>query len=97
MELSVSRVIKGEHPGLTLRVEGDRGGSCRPYVNRFPIGSQWVFALSVAPNPKPCVSWLSNCGEYWLRLEKGSVFGRIGNGRTEMTLDQLEAELRVIR
>jgi len=50
MEVKVLEVLKGkEEEGSTIRIWGDNGALCRPYVNGFPIGTRWIFAVSTLP------------------------------------------------
>jgi len=61
--------------GLVIQM-GD-GMHCRPSVELFPPGSEWVLALN-GPGSKPGKGLaLSHCGEYWLRIEQGEVIGSI--------------------
>lgn len=50
MDVAVQRVLAGSAPAQ-IRIQGDTGKACRPYVAQFPIGSSWVFALTVADEP----------------------------------------------
>lgn len=74
----------------TIRLWGDDGKQCRPAIDQFPKGTQWLLALNkitetVAggfdPNT-PNVSYgrindyyLSQCGVYWLPINEGMVSG----------------------
>ena len=49
MEVQVIDVIKGAEDRNTIRIWGDNGALCRPYVSGFPIGTTWVLALSPLP------------------------------------------------
>jgi hypothetical protein len=45
MNVQVLEVIGGACNAPTLRVWGDSGALCRPYVNAFPAGTEWTFAV----------------------------------------------------
>ena len=61
MTVEVVRVIKGEARGARMKVWGDPGNLCRPYVTRFPIGTEWLLALDAR-------SAISICGVHWQRV-----------------------------
>jgi hypothetical protein len=78
-EVEIQRVLKGNAALEKIRVFGDNGALCRPYVTKFPLNTTWVFALnflSTGPNGEPQYS-ISGCGEFSLRVRAGKVFGRI--------------------
>ncbi len=79
----------------TIRVWGDNGELCRPKIEAFPVGTQWVMSLSKITgdipggfNPNtPNISYgrtndyyLSKCGANWLKLEEGLVTGNLVKG-----------------
>jgi hypothetical protein len=49
MEVKVLEVLKGKEVRGTIRIWGDTGALCRPYVDSFPIGTRWLFAVSSLP------------------------------------------------
>jgi hypothetical protein len=49
MDVQVIEVIKGTEDRKTIRIWGDNGALCRPYVTYFPIGTTWVLAISALP------------------------------------------------
>lgn len=80
----------------TIRVWGNNGQLCRPEIEDFPIGTQWVMSLEKITgdipggfNPNtPNISYgrvndyyLSKCGANWLKLEEGLVTGNLVKGR----------------
>jgi hypothetical protein len=94
IDLAVSSDLRGEAPAEILRIWLKTADYCRPEVETFPVGSQWVMALdkitSNVPggfNPgTPNISYgrlddysLSSCGGYWLRLSDGVVTGNLVN------------------
>ncbi len=69
---------------------------CRPPLESFPVGTEWILALN-GPGSKPAEGpALSHCGEYWLRVENGDVVGSLDGSQTEtkrMSLDELKRRL----
>ena len=49
MDVQVIEVIKGTEDRKTIRIWGDNGALCRPYVTHFPIGTTWLLAISALP------------------------------------------------
>jgi len=49
MDVQVIEVIKGTEDRKTIRIWGDNGALCRPYVSGFPTGTTWLFAVSALP------------------------------------------------
>jgi hypothetical protein len=78
-DVEIQRVLKGNVSLEKIRVFGDNGALCRPYVTKFPLNTTWVFALnflSNGPNGEPQYA-ISNCGEFSLKVKAGRVIGRI--------------------
>ena len=92
IDLSVDRQLRGHAHREDIRVWLKTGDYCRPEVELFPIGSQWVMALyridedvpdGFNPNT-PNYSYgrigdyrLSGCGGYWLALSDEWVTGNL--------------------
>jgi hypothetical protein len=94
IDLAAAQVLRGPEPLDPLRIWLHTADYCRPEVELFPVGTQWVMALhkiTEAPpagfNPStPNVSYgriddysLSSCGGYWLRVSEGLVTGNLVN------------------
>ena len=92
VDLSVERVLRGQPSQSEIRIWMKTADYCRPEVERFPVGSEWVMALSRIDeqvpggfNPNtPNISYgrvgdyqLSSCGGYWLKLEDDHVTGAL--------------------
>ncbi|HEO64324.1 MAG TPA: hypothetical protein ENI73_00485, partial [Spirochaetes bacterium] len=45
MDIEIMEILKGEEVKKTIRVWGDDGALCRPYVNEFTIGKTYILAL----------------------------------------------------
>lgn len=76
MEAAVREVLAGTDRRPTIRVRGDNGVLCRPYVTKFPIGATWIPAVHEAPEKRGEYA-ISGCGEYWLAMEGDRVRGYI--------------------
>ena len=76
MVVEVSDVLQGSRGAKRIRVRGDNGRLCRPYVTTFPVGSSWVLHLSPAPERTGDYT-ISACGEHWLPVANKSVTGYI--------------------
>lgn len=79
MTVEVKEVFKGSVRLSQITVWGDNGIQCRPYVTQFPIGTEWIWALSSGPSERSELS-ISICGEYSLSVQGNQVKGRIING-----------------
>lgn len=69
MVVEVSHVLQGDVPTSRIKVEGDNGAQCRPYVEMFPVGASYTFAISHDDSPDKAF-YLSNCGKYWLETRR---------------------------
>ena len=45
MEVEVLEVLKGNEERKRIRIWGDTGALCRPYVSAFPVGTTWLLAV----------------------------------------------------
>ena len=76
MDVEVIEIFKGIALGRLIRVWGDNGAQCRPYVTAFPVGTHWVFALRTGSGPMlPGEYVISICGEHWLKVEGANAVG----------------------
>jgi len=75
MDVAIIEVLKGGEDRREIRVWGDSGALCRPYVTAFPRGTRWIFALKREPGTRDYI--ISVCGEYWLEVRGDQAVGRI--------------------
>jgi len=77
MDVLVLETLAGGLLDSGLVVQMGDGMHCRPMLDGFPPGSEWVLALN-GPGAKPGTGLaLSHCGEFWLGVENGIVKGSI--------------------
>lgn len=94
IDLEVTRLLRGKPQPGAIRIWLKTADYCRPEVELFPVGSQWVMALDEITedvpggfNPAtPNLSYgrlgdysLSSCGGYWLSEGDGWVTGNLVN------------------
>ncbi len=81
MDVEVLEVFKGSAKGKRIRIWGDNGAQCRPYIQAFPVQTEWVFAITElsADGPGKGDYFISVCGEFWARVEGGNVTGRLSS------------------
>jgi len=92
MEVQIIEVVKGTEERKTIRIWGDNGALCRPYVAHFPIGTRWLFAVFPLPEKtgETRPPWqgfasppgrreyaISVCGDFWLEVRGERTVGRI--------------------
>jgi len=84
MDVLVLETWRGGLLDSGLVVQMGDGAQCRPVLEGFPPGSEWILALN-GPGSKPGDGWpLSHCGEYWLRVEGGELVGSIDGTQSEV-------------
>jgi len=77
MDVLVLETLAGGLLDTGLVVQMGDGMHCRPTIDIFPPGSDWILALN-GPGSKPGNGLaISHCGEYWLRIENQDVVGSI--------------------
>lgn len=100
MSVLVLETLKGGLLDSGLVVQMGDGMHCRPTLEDFPPGSEWILALN-GPGSKPGDGLaLSHCGEYWLRVEEGEVIGSIDGTTSQVKkipLDELKLRVRYPR
>ena len=106
MDVEVLEVLKGTTRASKMRIWGDNGAQCRPYVSGFPLESEWIFAIRTLTGGQgsPGDYMISVCGEYWGRVSNGSVTGRLTaphppsvNDKPEtMSLDEFRRRVRAL-
>ncbi|MEZ4650995.1 MAG: hypothetical protein R3E97_19860 [Candidatus Eisenbacteria bacterium] len=93
--LEVAEVLSGEEGREQVRIWGDTGWLCRPYVERFPLGSEWVIAANHCtpsyglsgtgwksePDSTTTDYYVSFCGEHSVPVSEGYAVGWITSSR----------------
>jgi hypothetical protein len=103
MSVKIKKVLKGVELQSEITVWGNNGLMCSPYLSIFEVGSEWVMAFREAPievyeNAKKMDYGLSNCGEHFMKMEKGVIRGLIKSkdNYQSMTVPTLKANLDII-
>lgn len=111
MKVSVLEVLRGREWRRTIRIWGDNGAQCSPYVSSFPIGTEWVFAIRKTTSgaergyfkrenvPGDWKKWgdyrISICGEFWLKVTGPNAIGIVRG--TDLAGPKEEIPLRELR
>ena len=104
MDAVVLERLKGSPKADDIRIWGDNGILCRPYVSAFPRGTEWILAIRPLSGPygdeagRAGDYYIPGCGAYWLRVNRDRVTGHIrdgapGRAEQELSLDALRAAL----
>ena len=97
MVVNVHETLKGNLRAKRITIIGDFGASCIPYVTRFPLETEWVFAV-IGPVE---VAGLGDenfvpraCAQFFLQVEGDRVTGNLeGWSREELSLEELRKRL----
>ncbi|MDO8899073.1 MAG: hypothetical protein Q7V19_15590 [Bacteroidales bacterium] len=103
MEVEIIEIFKGQEKRKTIIVWGDNGNLCRPYLNIFEIGNNYVIAfdrgsemteIKLNQDLKTDYS-ISNCGDYWLHvdIDKQIAKGTVTDKQNEIRLKDLKNKL----
>jgi len=95
MRVSILETISGNTATNEIEIWGDNGSQCRPYVTQFPIGTEWMLAISRDHIPENPTYAISVCGAYWLKIENDRAFGRI-DSEEDGQISQKELRQRLI-
>lgn len=90
MHVEVLEMLQGATSSMRIRIWGDNGSQCRPYVSAFPIGTEWIFAIKRMTGDHRGDYSISVCGEYWANVENGIVIGRLTSPNPPGVNDMLE-------
>jgi len=98
MNVEILTLFKGVELRDTITLWGDYGNLCRPYLNKFEVGKQYIFALFVGRNflvenygESTDDYFVTNCGDGWMNYEPLTKKGTgLSNGiKLEYTFDEL--------
>lgn len=91
MDVLVLETLKGGLLDSGIVVQMGDGMHCRPTLDGFPPGSEWILALNGRGSKPGTGLALSHCGEYWLGVSNGEVTGSIDGAQSQikrMALDE---------
>jgi hypothetical protein len=97
MVVEVQEVLKGASSSKRIPIWGDNGMICRRYVSEFPIGTEWVMAVSPDRWSQKGELAISSCGEYALPVKGNQAQGKISGKVPELvTLPKLRVLLKTL-
>jgi hypothetical protein len=105
MEVEVISIYKGKEKRKILKIWGDNGNLCRPYLSQFKTGEYYIIAFTkgsdgtqghVHDDERITDYTISICGNYWLRVDIKSqkAFGSVTDKISEITIKDLKAKLQ---
>ena len=87
MDVEIIDQLKGNYTAKTVRIWGDNGALCRPFLSSFPLNKTFVFALDPG-NPqsgnigeKKTDYFVSICGEFSCVADPKAKMIIYGNGQ----------------
>lgn len=98
MKVEILTLFNGDELRDTITLWGDYGNLCRPYLNKFEVGNQYIFALFVGRNflaenygESSDDYYVTNCGDGWMHYDPFTKKGTgLSNGiKLEYTFDEL--------
>jgi len=90
----------------TVRILGNYNSSCRANITSFPIGSEYLFALTMEKKRLYFYDidfTISNCGEYWVPVKDNIVYGMLtqenenSKETQEMSLGEIKERIKALR
>lgn len=77
IKFQVKEKIRGVENRDTITIWGDNGADCRPYIENFKPGTEWILALNKL-NIKGNIEYeISICGEFYVPVNNGNITGKI--------------------
>lgn len=102
MTVEIIKKYKGAELRKRIKIWGDDGAQCRPYIAEFKVGKCYL----IAPTMIGGNSVLGNKGDYdffscWtdylaVDFDRGVAFGEYSKKRNKITLKQFESELKIM-
>lgn len=90
MDVIVLERLKGPEVAAEIRIWGDNGALCRPYVTQFPRGTEWILAVYPQRHERPGGDGyiIPGCGAYWLQVQGDRVTGQIRDKGPRTTVEE---------
>lgn len=97
VEVTILKIYKGKEKRKTVKVFGDNGQLCRPYIQNFKPGETWILGLHEGCEEKYFCQhgetkndfYLHACYKAWLPVSNDSVIGcitQMENTQEKMTI-----------
>lgn len=85
MRVTVLDVLAGTEQASVLKIYGDTGALCRPYIapETFALGAEYVLAIHRLEDARAGEYEVISCGEFWLPRRADTVSGRIRSSGAE--------------
>ena len=106
-DVEIKEVLYGKEQKKRIRVWGDDGVLCRPYVTKFPKNTEWILNVDKVPSSK--IKWeprrekagdyaISVCGEHWLALKDRKIIGEdfYSFPKTEMSYEEFKQRILIL-
>ena len=99
----IIKTIKGNTDKKEIRVFGDNGVLCRPYIDTFKKGKYYVVGLYRSDgkegNETTSDFFIAGCGEFWVEYipDDKTVTGLIKNKKRKLTTMSLETFEKLIK
>lgn len=90
MEVEIEELYKGKEERKRVIIWGTQGFNCLEYLSLFQINKSYVVAIFERGNSEYN---LSNCGEYWLSVEREIAKGRITDDKDSILLEDLKKKI----
>ena len=99
MDFRIDAVYRGNEQQDLIRVWGDNGGLCRPFVRTLPVNTQWVLSLmptgAEGPGGPPGQQYaLDGCGMTYLQVTGDAVY--LADRRERWQLERLTREIAAL-
>ena len=102
MNANINKTFYGDEIRNNILIWGDNGVMCRPYVEVFKPGSEWVVALKKGdpewghPIETSEDYYIHSCGEYHLEIVDDNVLGAIENEYEVKVINEEKYEFELI-
>ena len=101
MTVEIIKKYKGKETRKTIKIWGDNGAECRPYISSFKIGEHYLIAPNILgeyklEGEKSTDYDFFSCNTDYLKvdIEKQKAFGEYAKMKTEIRLKEFEEKLK---
>lgn len=101
MTVEIIKLYKGAETRKQIKIWGDNGGLCRPYIAQFTIGDYYLIAPGLIDEPRTTKESKTDyeffsCSTDYLRLDMKTkiLHGQYMKGQDKITLDTFEKTMK---